>query len=1092
MEKIIFELAVKDANVATQLDAMRESMRQINAELKTTDKNSEAYVRLRKEGLETQYLIDELTKSQRNLRKEFAATQLPTDSLAGMRIEYGKLVQSITNMSKAQRESEGGQAAIKQADSLKKSINEVEQSYGNFTGSVGNYKASIIEAFGVLEGMGGTLGDKAQLLTGAKAAFEAASAGAERFGSFVSGMADSLRNGLSDLRGYVDGLKNARNAQADAEKNADGLAEAVGDIGGSAAEGGRGLAQSAQGATLFARAGTALRTVLSSLGIGLVIAAVTGLIGVFQKFAPVVDFVEQLVAGLGAAFDVFIGRAAQAAQAVSLFFQGDFSGAFEQGKSAVTGLGDAMVEAGIAAAGLKKELQDLEDAQKDFALESAKNDLQVKKLELALKDSTKSAKERIAISNEITKLEGENLKSKQSLIDQQIDIERRRLVATGQLTEEESKQVAAGNIQLARDLGDKYKIQNEAWYPIQKLLIQRVNAETESVATTERANNRKNALIQQQAEKDKAAEEKATALREKVKKEAEAQTKRILDLEKQIRESDATTILNEFDKKVTEIENKRLDALNKIAEQRAEIEKKSALSSADNTELERLSELKASVIAATKEEIKAVEELRKEAQDKQLQDLRALKSEINALIVQNAQGMVEAEVEEQKELARVAAAALKQREEQERRALEESFIEGKISREKYEKRGQAISQKYNALTLDAEKALAAQRIELAKTLAAAQIESARIASERQIQEINASTDSAVKALQELQTTSGIDQSDNIKAAQEKAAKEREAAQQAYQKAVTDAQKGITDAQIEGAEAVNDKDAQVHADKMKRIAEEKAARKELQDFLIGTASTVSGAVAAIERNRIDREKDQRLTALDEEFEVKKDKAQGNAALIAKLEAEQEKKRKAIELEAARERKRLAIIEATIAGALAVVKALPNPFAAAAAAIAAAAQIAVISSQKFAMGGAVKFGKQGVFGGKYHSAGGTKGYFDDGTVVEVEKDELFTILNRKATRAIQGLSDFNAAHGGNRFFAGGGVLDFTPQLGIPGASGSAQQVVVVQSGFTDEQVEVMADRIAEKNAVRTSQAVANGIYDANRLNERQVEMNEKRAI
>jgi hypothetical protein len=65
---------------------------------------------------------------------------------------------------------------------------------------------------------------------------------------------------------------------------------------------------------------------------------------------------------------------------------------------------------------------------------------------------------------------------------------------------------------------------------------------------------------------------------------------------------------------------------------------------------------------------------------------------------------------------------------------------------------------------------------------------------------------------------------------------------------------------------------------------------------------------------------------------------------------------------------------------------------------------------------------LFGGKPHSQGGTKGYFDDGTKVEVEKDEMFFILNKNAKNRISQLSALNTSTGGVPLMEHGGVMKF----------------------------------------------------------------------
>lgn len=138
-------------------------------------------------------------------------------------------------------------------------------------------------------------------------------------------------------------------------------------------------------------------------------------------------------------------------------------------------------------------------------------------------------------------------------------------------------------------------------------------------------------------------------------------------------------------------------------------------------------------------------------------------------------------------------------------------------------------------------------------------------------------------------------------------------------------------------------------RQKALEEEKQLRENIRNLNLSAAESISRAVIDIEANRISQETDTALRAIDAEYKARIDAAGGNSREQARLQKELETKKEAIEKDAARKRKSLAIKEAVIAGALAVVKALPNVFAAAAAGVAAAAQIAVISSQQFAGGG-----------------------------------------------------------------------------------------------------------------------------------------------
>ncbi len=58
---------------------------------------------------------------------------------------------------------------------------------------------------------------------------------------------------------------------------------------------------------------------------------------------------------------------------------------------------------------------------------------------------------------------------------------------------------------------------------------------------------------------------------------------------------------------------------------------------------------------------------------------------------------------------------------------------------------------------------------------------------------------------------------------------------------------------------------------------------------------------------------------------------------------------------------------------------------------------------------KAAKGGIFGGNLHSNGGNRGVFQDGTEIEVERDELFMVVNRRSTDLIQQMGGLNAING-----------------------------------------------------------------------------------
>ncbi|NQY41953.1 MAG: hypothetical protein HRT87_01200 [Legionellales bacterium] len=89
---------------------------------------------------------------------------------------------------------------------------------------------------------------------------------------------------------------------------------------------------------------------------------------------------------------------------------------------------------------------------------------------------------------------------------------------------------------------------------------------------------------------------------------------------------------------------------------------------------------------------------------------------------------------------------------------------------------------------------------------------------------------------------------------------------------------------------------------------------------------------------------------------------------------------------------------------------------------------------------KAAKGGVFGGQPHSNGGTKGVFSDGTSIEVEKGELFAVINKKNTAMLQNYSDLNSFNGnGVPFMERGGTMFQDGGIALNNATSSVDNSV-----------------------------------------------------
>ena len=210
-------------------------------------------------------------------------------------------------------------------------------------------------------------------------------------------------------------------------------------------------------------------------------------------------------------------------------------------------------------------------------------------------------------------------------------------------------------------------------------------------------------------------------------------------------------------------------------------------------------------------------------------------------------------------------------------------------------------------------------------------------------------------------------------------------------------------------------------KIEFTEEQKVIQKKAVATLNG-AEQLAGAISQIQQNRLANELIAEQNKNDEN--QKNLQAQLDAGLIseaefkskksdldAKFRAEESKlKREAFEKE-----KAAAIIKSIINTAVGVTAAAPVIPLMILTGVLGAVETGLIASQP-----TPKFAKGGTFGGSSHANGGTKGVFSDGTQIEVEKDENFYILNKNASRHINGLSNLNQQFGGIPLMANGGAV------------------------------------------------------------------------
>ena len=209
---------------------------------------------------------------------------------------------------------------------------------------------------------------------------------------------------------------------------------------------------------------------------------------------------------------------------------------------------------------------------------------------------------------------------------------------------------------------------------------------------------------------------------------------------------------------------------------------------------------------------------------------------------------------------------------------------------------------------------------------------------------------------------------------------------------------------------------------KKLTDKQAEQQKIATVTLNSAVQLTDAISQLQQAQIQKELEEEKNKNDEKNKFLKEQLDSGLITEAEyntqksaLDAEFKATESKLKTEAFKKEKQANLIKATMSTALGVVGALPNVPLSILAGILGAAQIALIAGQPVP-----KFAKGGVFGGNSHSNGGTKGVFSDGTQIEVERDENFYILNKNASRHINGLSNLNQQFGGIPLMANGGAV------------------------------------------------------------------------
>lgn len=171
--------------------------------------------------------------------------------------------------------------------------------------------------------------------------------------------------------------------------------------------------------------GMAFKALLANpvvLVISLIVGALAALFKAFTSTKAGGEMLDRVMAGIGAAMDVLRDRIVKVGGAIMKFFSGDFSGAFEDVKSAVSGIGDEIAKEMNAAMAAKKMLQEVEDETRKLNVTRAEQNALISEAKQKINDENLSYKEREAALEQVRVAEV-------ALAKQEEDLARKRLAA---------------------------------------------------------------------------------------------------------------------------------------------------------------------------------------------------------------------------------------------------------------------------------------------------------------------------------------------------------------------------------------------------------------------------------------------------------------------------------------------------------------------------------------------------------------------------------------------------------------------------------------------------------------------------------------
>ena len=232
---------------------------------------------------------------------------------------------------------------------------------------------------------------------------------------------------------------------------------------------------------------TTVKGVLISTGLGALVVVLGSLATYFTQTSRGADKFAEIMGGISAAIKVVIDRIVFLGESIATFLSGDFESGLLGIKSAFIGLGKEIVNETKAGAALARQLDDIEDRERDLIKLRAATNVELTKARLIADDQTKSVEEREKAVRRVNELENKVAKAEQANAQSYVKYLKER-IRLGESTDEDLLKLAEAEAKVNELRADSLRRQKKLQNELKSLAAERKQQEAEFLANQKKAN----------------------------------------------------------------------------------------------------------------------------------------------------------------------------------------------------------------------------------------------------------------------------------------------------------------------------------------------------------------------------------------------------------------------------------------------------------------------------------------------------------------------------------------------------------------------------------------------------------------------------